>query len=85
MKKPLQKTLEDLIETRSTRREMVKGVLAAGGAMTAMWCQPGNAAGNEPAPVGEAPRGVEAIPDFPHVYDSGEPVSVNTIEVAPGY
>ena len=45
MDRPLQKTLEQLIDVRTNRRDAVTGILAAGGAMSAIWCLPGVAVG----------------------------------------
>ena len=40
MDRPLRTTLEEMIEAHVSRRAAVKGILAAGGAMTATWCLP---------------------------------------------
>ncbi len=89
MKKPQRTTLEEIIETRSTRRDVVKGALAAGGAMTAMWCLPNvTSAGEAVESSGETkPETTEldSIPEFPHVHVTDDPRSVTTDEVAEGY
>ncbi len=89
MDQPLRTTLEELIEARTTRRDMVKSIVAAGGAMTAVWCLPSTAltasASTATAAAGLQEEGLEALPPFPHVHQSDNPRSVTTAEVAEGY
>ena len=86
MDRPLRKTLEQLIDVRTNRREAVKGILAAGGAMSAIWCMPGGSVGPSTAPSAKDPipesTGFE---ELPHVNEAETTVDVKTIGVADGY
>ncbi|MGI9518645.1 MAG: PhoX family protein, partial [Pirellulaceae bacterium] len=88
MDRPLRTTLEEIIEARTTRREVVKGIMAAGGAMTAVWCLPNTAASamvsTAAGPVANE-AGLAGLPVFPHVHQSGDPASVADAEVVEGY
>ncbi|MCH2179785.1 MAG: PhoX family phosphatase [Mariniblastus sp.] len=86
MDRPLQKTLEQLIDVRTNRRDAVKGILAAGGAMSAIWCLPGVAVrGSDSSPTGEAVSELNGFEELPHVKESEETAEVKTIGVAKGY
>lgn len=93
MDKPQQTTLEELIEARTSRRNAIKGILAAGGAMTAVWCLPNTAAGSikptESSSSNTSQSGSAAedrpLPELPHVYLSDEPSKTKGIGVVDGY
>lgn len=79
MDQPLKTTLEEIIESQ-TRRQAMKGILAAGGAMTAVWCMPNS---TQPAFAGTVDQQVD-FANLPHVTtDAGE--ITKSIGVADGY
>ena len=89
MDRPLRTTLEELVEARTTRRDIVKGIFAAGGAMSAIWCLP-NPAMARLGEVAEVPQaagneGLSELIPLPHVHNSDDPAVVKTIDVAEGY
>ena len=97
MDKPQRTTLEEHIENRTTRREAIKGILAAGGAMTAVWCMPESASAttaSATSTLGDAAKtsgqasssGLSALPELPHVLKEGEDKeAIITIGVVEGY
>ena len=98
MDKPQTTTLEELIESQSTtRREAIKGILAAGGAMTAVWCAPGSeavaalssTAATAPGSVNAGATiasGLDGLVELPHVLQKGkDKESIIDIGVAEGY
>ncbi|MEE2826272.1 MAG: PhoX family phosphatase [Planctomycetota bacterium] len=87
MDRPLRTTLEEMIEAHVSRRAAVKGILAAGGAMTATWCLPQDTRGDVPGhgqslPVETAGAGFQ---ELPHVPVTGNVDEVASIGVADGY
>ena len=89
MDRPLRTTLEQLINTRTNRREAVKGILAAGGAMTAIWCMPelsvagpGDAGSIEPEAIEDQGVGFK---ELAHVCETGDANEVASIGVTEGY
>ena len=89
MDRPLRTTLEQIIKAKTNRREAVKGILAAGGAMTAVWCLPNMAAGNSAFEdvnsivVGE--NSTLGFQELPHVNETADAKQVASIGVADGY
>lgn len=87
MDKPLRNTLEEMIETRTTRRQAIKGILATGGAMTAVWCLPG--AGQTFAASTDQTTtesdGVTTFAELPHVVSKEAGEKAKDIGVVEGY
>ena len=78
MDRPLRTTLEEMIETRTTRRQALKGILATGGAMSAAWCLPKSLSAEQPA------AGIEDLKELPHAVVKDNP-QAKSIGVAEGY
>ena len=87
MKKPLRTPLAELIEIRTTRRDAMKGILAAGGAMTAVWCLADTTLASTVIDTDTIdPRFQEPdFPALPHVKLVDHPDQAKTISVAEGY
>ena len=85
MEKPLRRTLEELIEARTTRRDAMKGILAAGGAMTAVWCMPNHASANPTFTDETAAPDDSDFDALPHIKDAEQPEIARSIGVAEGY
>ena len=85
MKEPKRTTLEELIENRASRRDVIKGVLAAGGAMTAAWCvakSPIIAEGIEAFATDGSNPDTSSFPVLPHVHESDGAAVVSGVGVA---
>ncbi|MDG2014825.1 MAG: hypothetical protein P8J33_15060, partial [Pirellulaceae bacterium] len=78
MQRAKRQTLESIIEVRTTRRQAMQGILAAGGAMTAFWCYPAEA--NSPALPTDA-----GFAGLPHVVSNVAGDEAATIGVADGF
>lgn len=91
MKKPKQKTLEEIIENQTNRRQVLRGIMAAGGAMASSWCfvgceNSGSTGGSslEAETTSIADAAPSGFSELPHVFaNTGS--SAKSIDVADGY
>lgn len=81
MPQPNRQTLESMIEIRTTRRQAMQSIVAAGGAMTAFWCLPGE------SEVAAASTDTEPLrfANLPHVLKDAANGEASTIGVADGF
>ena len=80
MERAKRRTLENIIEIRTTRRQAMQGILAAGGAMTAFWCLPAEA--DSTASTDSEHTGFASLP---HVVAEEAGDEASTIGVADGF
>lgn len=79
--RPIRQTLESIIEIRTTRRQAMQGIVAAGGAMTAFWCLPSEPVA-QASSVDTEPLGFASLP---HVSKDAVNGEASTIGVADGF